>query len=152
MNDTDELRLAVLSAIITQHGPIPCISVKMIQGISGRHDSIKYRLVETHVTHRPEDGAVILAYSPFAGLPEPTEFSGRLLANRRRDLLCELLRRLPVFPLMFDTALLPNAVIAILRCLQVSPDGVKILPLVAEKRLPRDSINNPQVSPNQGTM
>lgn len=127
MSNSDELRLAVLSAIIAQHGPIPCISVKLIHGLSALSDSLHYRLVETQITHRIADGAVILANSPFAGLPEPTAFSGRVHANHRRDLLCELLIRLPMPPTICDRALMPDMVNAVMRGIQAGPDGVTIL-------------------------
>lgn len=133
MNDADDLRLTVLSALIAQYGPIPCVNIVLIPqrtalATSPRSwtHSMLYR-VEASQLIRQDNGTVTLVQCPFVKLPEPTKFHHIGKAIKRRNLICRLLVRLPMQRTdSADPLDLYDADIVLSR-IQTGPDGVKIL-------------------------
>lgn len=141
----DELRLNVLFALISQYGPIPCINVRqhqqtlMIQMQQGLLDpevrdyAILYCLEASELRLREGDGAIILARCRATNLPEPTEFRDHRAATERRDLLCELLTRIPWNHTTLYLSLSPADAAKVLCQISTGPDGVVILPIKADE-------------------
>ncbi len=141
-DSSDDLRLAVLRALIEQHGPLRCVHVARVhtrlplQPGEGPNALGQYRQ-ETRTTYRCEaselrvrDGAVVLelAEPPTDKLPEPTEFPSKVKAAQQRDRLCEVLLRLPWDRTPLGRPLTPDDARAALSRVQALSGGWKIFP------------------------
>lgn len=145
----------MLSALIRAHGPLPCLHVARVRQ---RHPtppdvSSIFRIEVSEL--RFQDGGVILERRPFANVPEPTDFQTREDARLQRDVLCEALSRIPWDRTSAMRRLTPDDAAAALRHVQVSPEGMKVLPKIAPKISALTFENHTQSTPDkaeQGTI
>lgn len=143
MTDNDDLRAAVLSALIGAHGPLHCIHVARVRtfkpfecgerpsALGGGQVSKTHFCAEASEL-RLVDGAVVLELPelerPLYAVGEPKTYASADDACKERDRLCEALGCLPWDRTPLGRPLTPDDATAALRHVQASSEGVKILP------------------------
>lgn len=143
MSDSSDFRLAVLTALIGQHGPLPCVHVARVRTLKpfkpgegpnalggGQDFEVRYRVEASEL--RLEGDTVVLELPelerPLYVRGEPTQYETADEACVERDGLCAALGCLPWDRTPLGRPLDANDAAVALRHIQASSKGVKVLP------------------------
>lgn len=135
--------MAVLTALIGQHGPLPCLHVARVREFKpfapgagpnalggGQESKVRYRVEASEL--RREGDTIVLELPeldrPLYSSGEPARYGSVDEACKERDRLCEALGCLPWDRTSLGRPLGRSDAAAALRHIQASSGGVNILP------------------------
>jgi len=132
----NSLQLAVLSALIRQHGPIPCIHIAIIRTGTLRterdfrqHFTTAFRCEASELCVADDEVTLELPNSKIPiHFAEPTTFRIPTEAALRRDKLCTLFLRLPWDRTPLSRPLTSEDAAIALRHIVADSHGLKIIP------------------------